>query len=238
MPEFIHSGEEKKQYVQEMFEDVSYRYDFLNHFLSFGLDFYWRKKLVQFLELEPGHGVLDVATGTGDVVFEMLKKHDVYVFGLDFAFNMVNIATEKATKMKHLKNVYFLQRDGESLPFPDHSFDRLTISFGFRNIGHYEKALKEFQRVLKPDGQLAILEFSEPRSKIFNVLYQFYFKHILPKLGALLSRADAYRYLPESVAYFPPRQNICNLMISSGFQKAEVYDLTFGICSIFIGYNS
>lgn len=238
MPEFIHSGEEKKQYVQEMFEDVSHRYDFLNHFLSFGLDFYWRKKLVQFLELEMGHIVLDVATGTGDVVFEMLKKHDVYVFGLDFAFNMVNIANEKANKMRSSENVYFLQGDGESLPFPDHSFDCLTISFGFRNIGHYDKALKEFQRVLKPSGQLAILEFSEPTSRIFNVLYQFYFKYILPKLGALLSREDAYRYLPESVAYFPPRQNICNLMIKSGFQKAEVYDLTFGICSIFIGYNS
>ena len=150
---------------------------------------------------------------------------------------MVKIAKTKAQKLGYSNKTLFIQGDGESLPFPDGSFDRLTISFGFRNIGHYNVALKEFKRVLKPGGQLLILEFSEPTSKVFNGLYQLYFKHILPRLGALLSRADAYRYLPESVEHFPPRDKVCHFMIDSGFKKAEVYDLTFGVCSIFVGYK-
>ena len=237
MPEFIHSGNKKKKYVKQMFEDVSHKYDFLNHVLSFGLDFYWRKKLVNYTDAKSGDKILDVASGTGDVVFEFLKKHDVEIIGLDYAFNMVDIAKNKAKKFGLSNKTHFMQGDGESLPFPDDSFDKLTISFGLRNIGHYDDALKEFCRVLKPGGQLLVLEFSEPKSKLFNKLYQFYFKNILPRLGALLSRADAYRYLPESVEYFPPRDEICHLMIDCGFQKAEVYDLTFGVCSIFIGYN-
>ncbi len=237
MSEFIHSGKEKKKYVQGMFEEVSHRYDLLNHLLSFGLDYYWRKKLVQYAEISNNQHILDVATGTGDVIFEILKKHNVNTIGLDYAYNMVKIANEKSLKFGYSEKSTFLQGDGEHLPFKDESFDRLTISFGFRNIGHYDRALSEFNRVLKKDGQLLILEFSEPKSKIFNSLYQFYFKHVLPRLGALISRADAYRYLPESVEHFPPRQEICHLMIDSGFQKAEVYDLTFGVCSIFVGYK-
>ena len=181
--------------------------------------------------------ILDVATGTGDVVFAFLKKHDVEIIGLDYAFNMIEIAKAKAEKFGLSDKTLFVQGDGEALPFTDNSFDRLTISFGFRNIGHYDLALKEFKRVLKPGGQLLILEFSEPKSNIFNKIYQFYFKRILPRLGALLSRADAYRYLPESVEYFPPRNEVCHLMVDCGFEKAEVYDLTFGVCSIFVGYN-
>ena len=237
MSEFTHSGKQKKKFVKEIFEDVSHRYDFLNHILSFGLDFYWRKKLVKYTEADSGHKILDVATGTGDVVFEFLKNNNVEIIGLDYAFNMIKIAKKKAKKYGVADKTQFMQGDGEALPFPDNSFDRLTISFGFRNIGHYDDALKEFNRVLKPGGQLLILEFSEPKSKLFNKVYQFYFKKILPRLGALLSRADAYRYLPESVDYFPQRDEVCHLIIDSGFQKAEVYDLTFGVCSIFVGYN-
>ena len=159
MPEFIHSGNKKKQFVQEMFEDVSHKYDFLNHFLSFGLDYYWRKKFVQYAEVKSGYKVLDVATGTGDVAFTFLKKYDVKIIGLDYAFNMVKIAKTKAQKFGYTDNILFVQGDGESLPFANDFFDRLTISFGFRNIGHYDDALREFKRVLKPGGQLLILEF-------------------------------------------------------------------------------
>ncbi len=237
MAEFIHTGNKKKKYVQEIFDDISHRYDFLNHILSFGLDYYWRKKLVQYTELQNTHKLLDVATGTGDVIFEFLKKYNVKIIGLDYAYNMTRIAKNKATKLGYSENTLFIQGDAEFLPFSNDAFDRLTISFGFRNIGNYDVALKEFQRVLKPGGQLLILEFSEPKSKIFNAFYQFYFKYVLPRLGALISRADAYRYLPESVEYFPSRREICHLMVDSNFKKAEVYDLTFGVCSIFIGYN-
>ena len=235
MPEFIHSGEEKKAYVQKMFDDVAPRYDFLNHLLSFGIDIYWRKKLIKYMNVQNEQYVLDVATGTGDVLFELKKRFSIKAVGLDYAFNMVKIASQKAESLD--SKPLFVQGDGESLPFEANNFDRISISFGFRNIGHYEKALSEFNRVLKPGGLLAILEFSEPPSTLINSLYQFYFHKILPKIGALLSRADAYRYLPESVHYFPPREEICQLMINAGFKRAEVYDLTFGISSVFLGYK-
>ena len=211
MSEFIHSGEEKKKFVKDMFEDISYRYDLLNHLLSFGLDYYWRKKLVQYCEITDNQQILDVATGTGDVIFEILKKYNVNAFGLDYAYNMVNIANKKSKKLGYSNYTNFIQGDAEYLPFKNDSFDRLTISFGFRNIGHYNKALSEFNRVIKKNGQLLILEFSKPKYKIFNVMYQFYFKYILPRLGALLSRADAYRYLPESVNIRISKSDIINM---------------------------
>ena len=237
MAEFSHTGYEKKQFVQKMFNDISHKYDFLNHFLSLGLDIYWRKKLIQFLEIKETHLLLDVATGTGDLIFEILKKYPIKIVGLDYAYKMVQIAKQKSESKGFSENTYFIQGDGENLPFKNNTFDNLTISFGFRNIGHYNKALKEFCRVLKPEGQLIILEFSEPKSKIFNYFYQVYFNYILPNIGALFSRADAYRYLPESVSYFPPRKEIFKLMSENGLKNVSINDLTFGVCTIYIGYR-
>ncbi|MBC8213654.1 MAG: bifunctional demethylmenaquinone methyltransferase/2-methoxy-6-polyprenyl-1,4-benzoquinol methylase UbiE [Candidatus Marinimicrobia bacterium] len=234
MAEFIHKGDEKKKYVQQMFDDISPKYDFLNHLLSFGIDYYWRWQLVRKLKLKKNGIVLDVATGTGDVGFAILKKHPVKVIGLDYAFKMTEIARQKAEKQK-LKNITFLQGDGENLPFANETFDALTIAYGFRNIGHYDDALNEFYRVLKPNGQLAILEFSQPNSVLFGKFYQFYFSKVLPKVASIFARNDAYRYLPESVAHFPKREEIAHKMIHTGFQRAEIIDLTFGMTTIFIG---
>jgi len=221
-----------------MFEDISPRYDFLNHFLSFGVDLYWRRQLVKGLTLEKGQHVLDVATGTGDVGFAILKRYtDAAVIGLDYAFNMTLLAREKARR-RQTGNITFVQGDGEALPFRDNSFDALTISYGFRNIGHYEVAAREFQRVLKPGGKLAILEFSQPRSKLFGHLYRFYFKQVLPRLAGLFSQSRAYRYLPESVEVFPPDREVAGMLVHAGFSTVEVQSLTFGVSKIYWAVNA
>lgn len=234
MPEFSHSGSNKDQYVRDMFNDIAPRYDFLNRVLSLGIDQHWRNRLVGKLELNQDSHVLDVATGTGDVAITILKKHNAQVTGLDVAYNMLLIAGKK-TKQKKLSGFQAVLGDAQILPFQDDSFDAITISFGFRNIGCYDSALKEFYRVLKPGGRLAILEFSVPQSKFFNSIYQFYFKLILPRIGAAFARSDAYRYLPESVSHFPSRREINQMFLAAGFSHFSYEDLTFGISSIFLG---
>ena len=234
IPNFKHSGEGKKEFVQKMFDDISPHYDFLNHFLSLGIDIYWRKKFIQNLNIQDGSIVLDVACGTGDVGFEMLKQNKIELINIDFAKNMLEIAENKAKK-KGLQNIQFIQGDAEKLPLENEEVDFLTIAYGFRNIVHYEKALAEFYRVLKPNGILGILEFSIPKSKIFGSVFKFYFHHILPRIGSLFSRSDAYRYLPESVDFFPSRDEICSKIINSGFKNSRFIDVTFGVSTIFLG---
>jgi len=237
LPRFKHAGEGKKEFVQKMFDDISPCYDFLNHFLSLGVDIYWRRKFIRNMNIKSGHTVLDVACGTGDIGFEILKKYNVELINLDLSENMLNIAEKKA-KDKRFENIQFIQGDAEALPLENNSVDCLTIAYGFRNIAHYKKALEEFYRVIKPGGTLGILEFSIPKSKIFASLFKFYFHHILPRIGSLFSRTDAYRYLPESVDFFPDRNEICRKIISAGFQSSTYIDMTFGVSTIFLGQKS
>ena len=234
MSEFTHYGKDKKEFVRRMFDDISPHYDFLNHFLSFGIDIYWRKKFIQKLDIHDGDTVLDVACGTGDVGFEILKKHSVSITGIDLSPKMIENAQGKA-RQKKLDNITFIEGDAENLPLDDNSVDCLTISYGFRNISNYEQALEEFLRVLKPGGKLGILEFSKPKSKFIGIIFKLYFHHILPRIASFFSRSDAYRYLPESVDFFPSRHDICRKIIYSGFQRAEIHDLTFGISTVFLG---
>ena len=231
---FKHSGEGKKEFVQKMFDDISPRYDFLNHFLSLGIDIYWRKKFIENLKIQDGQIILDVACGTGDIGFNILKQNHIKLINIDLSKNMLDIAKKKA-KEKNLINIEFIQGDAEVLPLKDASVNCLTIAYGLRNIEHYEKALEEFYRVLKPGGILGILEFSIPQSRIIGPIFTFYFHHILPWIGSLFSRSDAYRYLPESVNFFPSRDDICKQIIHSGFQSSRFIDLTFGVSTIFLG---
>jgi demethylmenaquinone methyltransferase/2-methoxy-6-polyprenyl-1,4-benzoquinol methylase len=149
---------------------------------------------------------------------------------------MVELAQVKALK-RNLANITFIEGDAENLPLESNSIDCLTISYGFRNISNYEMALTEFYRVLKPGGKLGILEFSKPKSKIIGFIFKLYFHHILPRIASFFSRSDAYRYLPESVDFFPSRHDICRKIIYSGFKRAEIHDLTFGISTIFLGFK-
>ncbi|MBC8375146.1 MAG: bifunctional demethylmenaquinone methyltransferase/2-methoxy-6-polyprenyl-1,4-benzoquinol methylase UbiE [FCB group bacterium] len=233
--EFLHSGDEKKTQVQSMFDGIASRYDFLNHFLSLGIDLYWRKQSVKALELEDGHNLLDVACGTGDQGFAALKVANIEVVGLDFSFNMLELAKKKIDKRGLAENFEVVQGDAENLPFQDNTFDALSISYGIRNVGTISAALSEFYRVLKPGGRLSILEFSEPLGWFFGRLYRFYFDHILPKLAGMMSSKSAYTYLPESVRHFPDRSDFKDLLSSEGFQHVNHRDLTFGITAIYYG---
>ena len=233
MANFAHKGEEKKKYVKEMFNDISKTYDLINILSSFGIDRYWRYKLIKSIKLNPSDHLLDVATGTGDVAFGFLKKYNVAITGLDIAKNMIQISKNKALKFSG--NIEFKVGDAENMNFENSYFDALTISFGFRNLGSYDKALSEFHRVLKNNGKLAILEFSKPTSKWFAPLFRFYFNKVVPKIGALLSRKDAYLYLPESVDYFLTRDDLCEKMNNAGFKNVIYKDYTFGIATLYIG---
>ena len=170
MAKFIHRGNKKKKQVQKMFDDISSSYNFLNRFLSFGIDKYWRKKFLKNLPLKNDSYVLDVATGTGDIGFEIKKRYSCQIIGLDYSSKMLDIAIQKAKK-SNIKNFTFIQGDAEALPFDDNTFDIITISYGFRNLGNFENALNEFYRVLKPNGTLGILEFSQSKSKIFSFMF-------------------------------------------------------------------
>ena len=236
MSNFSHQGNDKKVYVEKMFNDISKRYDLFNTISSFGLDRYWRRKLVASLYLDKTKSLLDVATGTGDVVFSMYKRFKVKCTGIDIAEKMIKLANIKRQK-KYIdeKDMVFVKGDAENLDFDDNMFDALTISFGFRNLGDFDLGLKEFYRVLKPGGKIAILEFSKPHISWFSPLFKFYFKNIVPLLGAMLARKDAFLYLPESVDYFLNRKEVCSKMESIGYKNITYADYTFGVVTIYIG---
>ena len=236
--EFIHVGEAKKEQVQTMFDGIAHRYDFLNHALSFGVDLYWRRQVVKQLQLKKGQVLLDVATGTGDQTFTALKAADITAVGLDFSFKMLEQAQEKIIKKGLDSRFQLIQGDAENLPFEDSVFDALTISYGIRNVGTIPSALNEFYRVLKPGGQVAILEFSEPEGPIFSRLYRFYFDHILPKIAGTMSSKSAYSYLPESVRHFPDRPSFKEMLTKVGFDAVSHRDLSFGITAIYHGRKS
>tara|TARA_B110000116_G_scaffold67605_1_gene58230 strand:- start:7458 stop:8174 length:717 start_codon:yes stop_codon:yes gene_type:complete len=233
MKKFIHSGNDKKIYVKQMFNDISKTYDLINILSSFGIDRYWRNRLIHKIKLKPSQHLLDVATGTGDVAFGFFKKYNMSVTGVDIAKNMIEISKKKA--IKYSGNINFIEGDAEDIKFDDSFFDALTISFGFRNLGSYDQALSEFYRVLKNNGKLAILEFSKPTSKWFSPIFKFYFNKVVPRIGALLSRKDAYLYLPESVDYFLTREDVCKKMTNAGFKNVIYKDYTFGVATLYIG---
>ena len=234
MSKFIHQGKEKKIYVENMFDDISKKYDLFNTISSFGIDRYWRRKLTDKFNLNSTHSLLDVATGTGDVIFSMFKKFNVNATGIDIAGKMIKLAISKRDK-KNISDdkINFVRGDAENLDFNNESFNALTISFGFRNLGDYDLGLSEFYRVLKLDGRIAILEFSKPTSKIFSPLFRFYFNKIVPLIGAMLSRKDAFLYLPESVDHFLSREDVCNKMEKAGFKNISFKDYTFGVATIY-----
>ncbi len=212
-----------------MFNRISRWYDFLNHLLSAGQDVIWRKKAVNQLLEEGGNLFLDVATGTGDVAFEILnQKPTAAVVGIDPAENMLKVAAQKS--LKKGKRLLLVKGEGEHLPFRDCTFDGITIAFGIRNVEDREKTLSEFYRVLKPGGTLVILEFSKPKG-ILGKVYDLYFHRILPFLGWLFSKdREAYTYLPESVEAFPKPAEFAREIAGAGFKYVLMEPYTFGVC--------
>ena len=236
MNKFTHKGNEKKTLVTRLFNDIAKSYDFFNHFFSFGVDFYWRSRLVKKINPSKTDVVLDVATGTGDVAFKLSPKSKS-ITGIDIASNMIKLANIKRIK-KNAKNTNFLVGDAENLPFSDNSFDLVTISYGYRNISNQIKALKEFNRILKPKGKLYILEFSEPTNFIVSPFYKFYSYKVMPFVASIFTKKYAYDYLPESIDMFPNRKSIKKTIQDNGFKNVQIIDMTFGISTIFVAQKN
>lgn len=233
------SEEQAAQWVRGMFGRVAHRYDLLNHLLSFQTDRYWRARTVQRVRNildRPGARVIDLCCGTGDLLLalESGRGQTATVFGSDFCHPMLTTAQRKIER-KRARAVLF-ESDALRLPVADRSLDLVTCAFGFRNFANYHKGLEELLRVLKPGGVAAILEFSQPPNPAFRALYDFYSRHVLPRLGGTISgSSDAYKYLPESVRKFPDAEALADEMQAAGFQSVDFERLTFGIVALHLG---
>lgn len=225
----------KKEQVRTMFDAVAWRYDMLNHLLSFGIDRSWRRAVVKMVQRGAPLAILDLATGTADLAIMLAKRiPEASVTGVDLSPKMLAIGADKIIKEQLSEQITLLQGDGEELEFADESFDAVTISFGIRNFEDIDKGLSEIHRVLKPAGTLYVLEFGTPRNKIFGEFYQLYFHRVLPLLGRLLSKdSHAYRYLPESVDEFPSGERFLTLLSNAGFRKSKFKNLFGGVAQIY-----
>jgi len=228
---------EKSEMIQQMFSAIAPRYDLLNRLLSFGIDRRWRKKAVRLLKYSKWGRILDVATGTGDVALEIAKSTpaSVKITGADFCHEMVELGEAKVAASPYAERIDFKVAPCEDLPFPDNTFDSITIAFGIRNVVDRKLGLAEMWRVLRPGGRLIILEFSTPRSLLFRQIYHFYFRRLLPVIGGLISRYNAYKYLPDSVLEFPGHEEFSRMIAEAGFRSIHIKELTFGIASIYAG---
>jgi len=223
--------DDKRTKVKRIFDGIAFRYDFLNHLLSFGIDHYWRRKALKLSKVSSNSVLLDVACGTGDFAIEAKKQGVKKIFGADFSHNMLRLFKDKSDWI----NGNSVQMTAEQMPFKDGSFTNITVAFGVRNFYDITEGFHSFFRVLSENGKATILEFQMPSNKIFKSLYKFYFKKILPFIGGLISKdKEAYKYLPESVEEFDEKINLQELLRSAGFKLVETHLLTFGIVGVFI----
>lgn len=229
-----------KSDVQKMFDEIAPTYDALNHFLSFGLDVWWRRKAVSRVRDKSGGKFLDIAAGTGDFSKAALHALPRHIVALDFAFDTLLRAREKLRKrtIVHGRHTTFdlAAADAAVLPLRNNSFDAILVGFGIRNFPDRFAALKEMFRVMKPGGRLCVLELSRPTVPLFSTIFRWYFHTIVPLLGKLLSgHGVAYSYLPESVDAFPAPQEIMRRMMNAGFQDVMAVPMTFGVVTLFTG---
>lgn len=224
----------KKEQVAEMFNNIAANYDFLNHFLSLGIDILWRKKAVRMLKPYNPKVMLDIATGTGDFALECISLNPTQIIGCDISKEMLAVGRKKIAD-KSLSNIITMEQgDSENLVYEDNKFDAITVAFGVRNFENLEAGLREMHRVLKPTGKVAIIEFSHPTAFPIKQLYNFYFKFILPTIGRLFSKDQrAYSYLPESVEAFPYGEKFVGILNNIGYKEVKSVPLTFGIASIY-----
>lgn len=224
----------KKEQVARMFNNISYRYDFLNHLLSLGIDRRWRKKAIKILGVSKPKVILDVATGTGDFALQALSIHPEKVIGVDISEGMLEVGRKKLIQRGVDHQIELQLADSENLPFQDNNFDAVTVGFGVRNFENLKKGLLEINRVMKPGAVLVVLEFSRPARFPFKQVYNIYFKFILPVIGRLVSRdKSAYTYLPESVEAFPDGDKFIAILQETGYKNTACKPLTFGVSSIY-----
>ena len=226
----------KKQEVAEMFDNISARYDFLNHFLSLGIDKIWRRKAINQLRSTPVKKLIDIATGTGDFAIAALKLNPEEVIGLDISAGMLAVGEQKMIKNKVDSIIKMQLGDSENIPYESNYFDALTVGFGVRNFENLELGLAEMLRVLKPGGKAVILEFSKPKRFPIKQIFGFYSRYFIPFFGKRISKdAQAYSYLPESVAAFPEGKDFEDILRKIGYKNIESTLVSGGIATIYAG---
>ncbi|MDH3381448.1 MAG: bifunctional demethylmenaquinone methyltransferase/2-methoxy-6-polyprenyl-1,4-benzoquinol methylase UbiE [Flavobacteriaceae bacterium] len=231
---YKNSDSGKKEQVAQMFDNISGNYDFLNHFLSLGIDIQWRKKVLKIVEKTKPEIILDIATGTGDLAILLSKVKPNKIIGLDLSNGMLEVGRKKVAEKNLSQLIEMVQGDSENLPFEDNYFDVITVSFGVRNFENLKKGLSEIHRVLKPGGTFVVLEFSQPTKFPMKQLFGFYSKYILPLIGKVVSKDNsAYTYLPESVAAFPFGEDFNAILRNLKYNNVSNKALTFGIASVY-----
>jgi demethylmenaquinone methyltransferase/2-methoxy-6-polyprenyl-1,4-benzoquinol methylase len=230
------ANKSKKEEVAEMFDNISARYDFLNHFLSLGIDKIWRRKAIKQLRSIQPKKIIDIATGTGDFAIAALKLKPEEVVGLDISAGMLAVGEQKMIKRKFNNIIKMQLGDSENIPYETNYFDALTVGFGVRNFENLELGLAEMLRVLKPGGKAIILEFSKPKAFPIKQVFGFYSNNIIPFFGKKLSKdAKAYTYLPESVAAFPEGKDFEDILLKIGYKDIQSTTVSGGIATIYTG---
>lgn len=232
----IGESAEKKEQVESMFDAIAPRYDMLNRILSLGIDQGWRRKAIRMIEPFQPKRILDIATGTADLALLAMRLDPEQVVGIDLSEEMLDYGRKKVVEAGHTDRLVLQKGDAEALPFENKSFDAALAAFGVRNFGNLRAGLSEIWRVLEPGAPFVVLEFSHPRAFPVKQGYEFYSRHILPRIGGMLSKDDgAYKYLPESVAAFPDGEDFMSVMREVGFIETEWKPLTFGVASLYRG---
>lgn len=230
-------AESKQKHVLDVFESIAPKYDMMNDILSFRRHKAWRRFTMRKMEVKPGQTSLDLCCGTCDWTITLAKASQTgKTVGLDFSRNMLNVGQAKVDKLKLGEQITLVQGNAMELPFPDNSFDYVTIGFGLRNVPDIVKTLKEMKRVVKPGGKIVCLELSKPTWQPFKGIYYFYFEKLLPLMGKwFVKRYEQYRWLPESLATFPDLQALAELFRSVGMRNVKAYPLTGGVAALHIG---
>lgn len=233
------SHKSKKEQVEKMFDKIAPSYDFLNHFLSFGIDKRWRKTAVNMLSQDKPRNILDIATGTADFAIALIRLNPTKVTGIDISENMLKVGRAKLRKLDLENQIQLLRYDSENLPFESNTYDAVTVAFGVRNFENLQKGLKEINRVLRPGGSVVILEFSQPKKFPVKQLYNLYSKTLMPLSGKLISKDNsAYTYLPKSIEQFPAGYEFLKQLDKAGFNDTIYKPLTFGIATVYKGSKS
>lgn len=232
--------ESKGIQVRRMFNNIAPYYDKICHILSFNIDRLWRKRLVKLVAERKPVNIVDIATGTGDVAISMARNiPTAQIVGIDLSEEMLKVAQQKIERLSINSNIKLLCENAENLSLASNSFDVVTISFGIRNFKNIDKGLSECYRILREGGSLFVMEFLTPKHKVFNVLYRFYSKSILPVIGRIISKdGKAYTYLPESIVEFYQAEEFTKLLQNSGFDSCTAISLSNGIAHIYIGVKS
>jgi len=232
-------NETKREKVESMFDSIAWRYDFLNHFLSFNFDRLWRRRAVNIIakSYKSPH-ILDVATGTGDLALAAIKLNPSKISGIDISKKMLEIGDAKVKQKGYSEKIELIYGDSEDIPFDDNIFDVAMVAFGVRNFSDPLKGLSEVKRVIRNGGMIMVLEFSKPTGFPFRPVYNFYFRNILPLFGRLFSRDKAaYRYLPDSVMKFPDNEEFLKILSQAGYINTRQIKLTGGVASIYTGFK-